>query len=356
MRSLARSSDREFAGRSPAHTYGVTLALSAVTVLLVGCGGTSPAGAQPSSAQQSGSQQPSPQTSTLGATGSQTSPGSSRCHTSQLGVSAPTATGAAGTIELSFRLQNMSRQRCTIYGFVGMQMLDAAGRNIRTRVVRNGGFLSGQPGPNLVNLPPRDTATFQVQYGDVPVGSETCVQASRLLVTPPDETASKSVAARLGPVCRAGELDVSAVRPRCHTSQLGLRYLNGDGAAGTERITIGMTNNSSTSCVLTGFPGLQLLDAAGRSTPTHTVRNGGAFPGVGDPTLFLVTPGQEALFGVAYSHIGQSAADCSAAAQLRVIPPDETDSGVLRLPFPDQACSGGRLDETPVLPPGATLS
>ena len=236
-----------------------------------------------------------------------------------------------------------------------MQMLDAAGRNLPTHVVRNGGFLSGQPGPTLVTLPPGDTATFQVQYGDVPVGPETCVQASRLLVTPPDETASKSVAASLGPVCRAGELDVSPVRPRCHTSQLTVRYVNSDGAAGTERITMGMANNSATSCMLAGFPGLQLLDSAGRPTPTHTVRNGGAFPGIGSPALFLVTPRQEALFGVAYSHIGQSASDCSAAAQLRVIPPDETDSVVVRLPFADQACSGGRLDETPVLPPGAGL-
>lgn len=352
MDILARSGDRGYAGRN----LGYTLALSAVTVMLVGCGSSATAGAQPSGSQQSGSQQPSPQASTLGVAGSQTSAGSSRCRTSQLGVMPPNATGAAGTIDLSFRLQNTSRQRCTIYGFVGIQMFDAAGRRLPTRVVRNGGFLSGQPGPNLVNLPPGDTATFQVLYGDVPVGSETCVQASRLLVTPPDETASRSVAAGFGPVCRTGELDVSPVRPRCHTSQLGLRYVNGDGAAGTERITVGMANKSSTSCTLSGFPGLQLLDSAGRPAATHAVRNGGAFPGVGAPTQFLVTPGQEAVFGVAYSHIGQSASDCSAAAQLRVIPPDETDGVVLRFPFADQACGGGGLEETPVLPPGAALS
>jgi Protein of unknown function (DUF4232) len=191
MSILARSSDRGYAGGN----LGYTLALSAVTVVLVGCGSSATAGAQPSSSQQSGSQQPSAQASALGVTDSQTSAGSSRRRTSQLGVMPPNATGAAGTIELSFRLQNTSRQRCTIYGFVGMQMLDVAGRRPPTRVVRNGGFLSGQPGPNLVNLPPGDTATFQVLYGDVPVGSETCVQASRLLVTPPDETAGRSVAA-----------------------------------------------------------------------------------------------------------------------------------------------------------------
>jgi hypothetical protein len=326
--------------------------LGAVTLLVVGCGSA----AAGTNSQQSGSPEASPRTSTLGSTNGGTSAGSSRCHTSQLRVVSSRTTGAAGTVELSFRLLNTSLQRCTIYGFVGMQMVDAAGRNIPTRVVRNGGFLSTQPRPNFFTLAPGDAGTFQVQYSDVPVGSESCVQVSRLVVTPPDETATLSVAASFGPICRGGELDVTPVRPRCHTSQLGLRYVATDGAAGTQRITVGMTNNSSTSCMLDGFPGLQLLDAGGRSTPTHAVRNGGAFPGVGQPTLFLVAPGQEALFGVAYSHVGQPGADCSAAAQLRVIPPDETDGKVLRLPVPDRACSGGRLDETPVLPPGATLS
>jgi len=139
-----------------------------------------------------------------------------RCHTAQVQVAYATGEGAAGHIFLTFRMTNTGTATCWLYGFVGMQMLDSAGRAMPTRVLRNGGAFAGQAGPTKFNLPARQSATFEVAYGDVPVGAETtCPEAARLIVTPPDEFDHVTIAVsgfRLAP-CNAGELDVTPMRP-----------------------------------------------------------------------------------------------------------------------------------------------
>jgi uncharacterized protein DUF4232 len=346
MRSSTAPVLRPVPNRSLGRGARATLAMGLVPILAAGCGAASSAGSRQSTARQTASTEVADSTLTGGA--------APRCHTSELGASTLNSTGAAGTIGGTFRLANTSQRACRLAGFVGMQMLDVAGRPLSTRVMRNGGFLSTHPGAERFSLPPGDAATFELLYGTVPTGSETCVRASRLLVTPPDETASLEVAATLGPVCRGGELDVSPLRPRCHTSQLRLRYVGGDGGAGTQRIRLGMANASAVSCTVLGFPGIAMLDAGGKVLPTHTVRSGGPFSSLGAPTLFLLMPGKESTLGVAYSHVARSASDCSRAAQLTVTPPDERDHQAVNLPSPDSVCNGGELDVSPALAPGAS--
>jgi Domain of unknown function (DUF4232) len=146
----------------------------------------------------------------------QAAAGPSRCHTGQLQVAYATSQGAAGHIFLTFRMTNTGTTTCWLYGFVGMQMLDAAGQAMPTRVLRNGGAFAGQPGPTRFDLPAGRAATFDVAYSDVPVGSETtCPPAARLIVTPPDEFDHVTIAVsgfRLAP-CNSGELDVTPMRP-----------------------------------------------------------------------------------------------------------------------------------------------
>ena len=123
--------------------------------------------------------------------------------------------GAAGTIIDTFRMVNSGRVACTAYGFVGLQMLDAAGQPLPTRVVRNGGILSTQAGPSRFLLQPGAAATFQAAWSDVPRGNEgPCPQAARLIVTPPDEYDHQVIAVSgwsLAP-CGGGEIDVSPLR------------------------------------------------------------------------------------------------------------------------------------------------
>jgi hypothetical protein len=134
-----------------------------------------------------------------------------------------------------------------------------------------------------------------------------------------------------------------------------LRYVGGDGAAGTQRVLLGMANASPVNCTVFGFPGVAMLDSKGNALPTRAVRNGGPFSAVGAPTLFVLPPGKESTLGVAYSHVARSASDCSSAAQLAVTPPDERDHHNVNLPSPDSVCNGGELDVAPALPPGASL-
>ena len=138
-----------------------------------------------------------------------------RCHTAGLQVAFTGSEGAAGTIVDSFRLRNIGTSPCTIYGFVGMQMLDASGRAFATRVVRNGGLFSTQAGPARFLLEPGSAASFQVAWSDVPHGAEgPCAEAASLVVTPPDEFDHRVIAVsgwNLAP-CAGAELDVTPIR------------------------------------------------------------------------------------------------------------------------------------------------
>jgi hypothetical protein len=142
-------------------------------------------------------------------------PSPTRCHTAGLQVAFTGSEGAAGTIVDSFRLRNIGTSPCTIYGFVGMQMLDASGRAVATRVVRNGGLFSTQAGPARFLLQPGTAASFQVAWSDVPHGVEgPCAEAASLVVTPPDEFDHRVISVsgwNLAP-CAGGELDVTPIR------------------------------------------------------------------------------------------------------------------------------------------------
>ncbi len=205
-------------------------ALSAVLVLLsaAACGGQSAGqggGGAPISASPTQSVQPAPTaepTPAAGATPAVTGQ-SDRCHTRQLSLRFAGAQGAAGTMFLTFRLANTGAVPCMARGFVGMQLRDAAGGALETRVVRNGGFFSNQPPPSAFLVRPAGSgslastaATFQVAYSDVPRAAESgCPQAFQLLVTPPDEYDHLAIPVQgwtLAP-CNHGELDVTPLRP-----------------------------------------------------------------------------------------------------------------------------------------------
>jgi len=140
--------------------------------------------------------------------------GPDRCHTGGLQISFAGAQGAAGTIFDTFRVTNTTQSPCSLYGYVGMLMLDASGAPMPTRVVRNGGMLSTQAGPSRFLLQPGAAASFQAAWSDVPHGSETtCPQAARLEITPPDEFDHLVIPVNgwLAP-CGGGEIDVAAIR------------------------------------------------------------------------------------------------------------------------------------------------
>jgi hypothetical protein len=209
---------------------GRMLGLAAVLVAMAACQVAGPGRAnRPQAAQDGSSPMPRSQVSSpassdapsLGDASPRGEARAPRCHTSQLAIAFAGGQGAAGTIFLTFRLTNRAPSACTLHGFVGMQMLDAGGQPLPTRVVSNGGVFSNQPPASTFTLGPAATranasSTFQLAYSNVRRAAEVaCPPAFELLVTPPDEVEHLSMAARgwsLAP-CNRGELDLTPLRP-----------------------------------------------------------------------------------------------------------------------------------------------
>jgi hypothetical protein len=207
-----------------------TISCVLAVVCVAACGASRAAQSQaPTAARASSTQAPQPAAppSTVPPSDTATVTGQGdavhRCHTRQLALKFAGAQGAAGTSFLTFRLANTGTAPCLAGGFVGMQMLDAAGGALPTRVVRNGGFFANQPPPSRFSLRPAGSgpqaataATFQVAYSNVPrAGEAPCPEAFQLVVTPPDEFDHVVIAVQgwtLAP-CNHGELDVTPLRP-----------------------------------------------------------------------------------------------------------------------------------------------
>ena len=99
-------------------------------------------------------------------------------------------------------------------------------------------------------------------------------------------------------------------------------------------------NISSTTCALRGYPGVRLLDSAGRLMPP-TPRRGSAFvfTDPGPTTIVLPARDGEASFAIGgedYDQVHQR--ECPTAAKIAVYAPDTRNALVVVTPFP--ACRG----------------
>ena len=110
-----------------------------------------------------------------------------------------------GHTGLNLALVNQSAHRCRIYGYGGVQLLDAAGTALPTRQER-----SGQR-PELVTLRPGDRAYSALTWIFSPEAPP-CSNAAFLQVIPPDET--EPIRARFAyGVCGNGVLSQRAYQP-----------------------------------------------------------------------------------------------------------------------------------------------
>ena len=137
---------------------------------------------------------------------------------------------------------------------------------------------------------------------------------------------------------------------RCATTALSGSVTGGTGAAGTIETTVGLKSTSATPCVLSGYPGLQLLDSAGASLPTQVVRKGGYSFTSMVPTTVTLSNGQSAYFNIGYSDVPVGGErSCPSSTSLEVTPPDATDHLVV-VPAVLSPCGGGELVVSPVFP------
>jgi hypothetical protein len=103
-------------------------------------------------------------------------------------------------------LTNRSQRTSTIYGYGGLQLLDARGRMVPTRQVRD-----RTTRPTQVTLRPGMSAHANLHWYAIAAGGDsqtgTCQpEPAFLLVTPPDETQSIRVPWNAGPVCAQGRI------------------------------------------------------------------------------------------------------------------------------------------------------
>ena len=114
-----------------------------------------------------------------------------RCHTSELSLSQDDGQVAVGNVGVTFQLRSIAGHPCTLYGFPGLQLLDAAAQPLPTYLTwSRSGYLIGTVPERTLTLLPGDRAYFVLQFSDVPRPGERCVAASNLRITPPNAFSS----------------------------------------------------------------------------------------------------------------------------------------------------------------------
>ena len=141
---------------------------------------------------------------------------SSRCHTSELTGSLELEASVAGSGGAVLTMTNHSARTCTLYGYVGLQLVDANRRFLPTTVERLGSMLFRDHGPTAITLTPGQSARAGIGYGaDPTVGTpnvQPCPLARFLEITPPDEKDYLFVDAKGIQACENGHLAVTALQ------------------------------------------------------------------------------------------------------------------------------------------------
>ena len=133
-----------------------------------------------------------------------------KCTAKDLKGTVAQSDAAAGNRYAELVVTNTSDRTCTLYGYGGLQLVDANHKPTPTDLARE-----PDPAPSLVTLPPGGTAAKKLHWGVVPSGNEpatgTCEPASAgARATPPDDTRSFIVTYQFGSVCARGHMDGSA--------------------------------------------------------------------------------------------------------------------------------------------------
>ncbi|HEU5475416.1 MAG TPA: DUF4232 domain-containing protein [Actinophytocola sp.] len=133
-----------------------------------------------------------------------------RCETGWLTGSVRPLEPAAGNRYAQLVLTNTGGPLCAMYGYGGLQLVDAQGTPNPTDLVR-----TPDPGPTLVSLKPGEAAVKKLHWTVVPSGDEPTTgpcqpPSAGAKVIPPDETTALSVNYDFGSVCAGGKIEGSA--------------------------------------------------------------------------------------------------------------------------------------------------
>jgi hypothetical protein len=161
---------------SPLWRHSLTLAFA----ILAAAGLTACASSQtPSSSSSPASTTPA---------GGRSGASAGACSARQLVLSYGGTEGATGHLELTLSLRNGSGRPCTLRGYPGARLLDAAGRPLPMRVRRGGGFFpDSRRRPRTVVLGPGRRARYGLSFAtnNEYAGARHCFTALALASRPP---------------------------------------------------------------------------------------------------------------------------------------------------------------------------
>jgi hypothetical protein len=140
--------------------------------------------------------------------------------------------------------------------------------------------------------------------------------------------------------------------PTCAPSQLTLKLVSNQGAAGHLEDQFAFTNSSKSVCRLFGYPGAQMVSSAGGALKTVVIRGGDFFPDSSrKPTTVVLQPGQATRFSFGWSdnnESGGSPASCPRADRLQVTPPNDFSTLVVSVADITFAPCDGKITTSPV--------
>ncbi|WP_420782912.1 DUF4232 domain-containing protein [Streptomyces sp. LPB2020-019-1HS] len=165
-------------------------------------------------------------------------------------------------------------------------------------------------------------ATGDATNGDTPPGAASGAS------TPADDSAARpdgssgstgSAPSAHSSATRAAPQGTSAGSTRCHTSELRATVGRNDPGAGQENFPLVLTNVSSRTCTVRGYPGAAFVDASGKQLGPDPKRSPGS------PSTVTLQPHESAWAGLTFANPEVSEARAATPATLVVTPPDERD-------------------------------
>ncbi|MEU2287062.1 DUF4232 domain-containing protein [Streptomyces sp. NPDC013178] len=199
--------------RHPGRRRAALALAAALAVVLTACANSDTGGSPTGSAPVTGT---TPNGSTPARSAALTRPSASpattapsaRCRTADLRASIGPNDPGAGQENFAVVLTNGSGRTCTVYGFPGIAFVDGAGKAVTPDPER----ATGQEEPT-VTLNPGASAWSALTFTNPEVTGVTTVTPAAVLVTPPDETESLTVAWKGGKVSNTGKASVPQVSP-----------------------------------------------------------------------------------------------------------------------------------------------
>jgi Protein of unknown function (DUF4232) len=168
--------------------------------------------------------------------------------------------------------------------------------------------------------------------------------------SPPTSAASTSTSGAASTTSTMVVPTTASGSSRCKVGNLVGSVVGGSGAAGTIETTFALKSTATATCVLGGYPGLQMLSASGALLPTKVVRGGSYSFTKMAPTTVTVAPGGSVEFNVGYGDVPVgNETSCPSSESIEITPPNAYGHLVTAAKL--SPCGGGTLVVSPVFSP-----